>query len=295
MARALADLNPETVKDSAFAWALDRALYLAVATGVLALLLSTLVPDTDAERFATVAYLVAIFTAIVLSIRLGTSRLVIPSLSKDRDCASRRPPKVSIPSFPAALGFAAGVIILLTAATAFASNPGAEVQLIVLCLVAVGVAAMGRAGAFARWRSGLRQGGPLATSTRYAGVVTLVALALAGLLPIEVADFFAKLGYAAACAATIGFLALVLAPRPGGIWVRRAYAAGLETSGSAIFQPVIRYAAIALAAAFFIASLLPRWLAEPFAIIGYLAAAVATICLAAECRRMIHKRSVTAP
>jgi hypothetical protein len=284
----LADLLPETVRDSAFAWALDRALYLAVATGVLALLFSTLVPDTDAERYATVAYLAAIFAAIVLSIRLGTSRLA-------QDCASRRPPKLSIPSFPATLGLTAGVIILLTAATAFASNPGAEVQLIVLCLVAVGVAAMGRAGAFARWGSGLRQGGPLATATRYAGVVTLVALALAALLPIEVADFFAKLGYAAACVATVGFFALVFAPRPGGIWVRRTYAAGLETSGSAIFQPVIRYAAIALVTAFFIASLLPRWLAEPFAVIGYLAAAVATICLGAECRRMIHKRSVTAP
>ncbi|MFY9720159.1 MAG: hypothetical protein WAK16_10990 [Candidatus Cybelea sp.] len=288
----MADLLPETVKDSAFAWALDRALYLAVATGVFALLLSTLVPDTDAERYATVAYLAVIFSAIVLAIRVI---LTLRLAALAQDCASRSPRMLSIPSFPATLGLAAGMIILLTAATAFTSNPGAEVQLIVLCLVAVGVAAMGRAGAFARWRSGLRQGGPLATATRYAGVVTLVALALAALLPIEVADLFAKLGYAAACVATVGFLALVLAPRPGGIWIRRAYAAGLETSGSAIFQPVIRYAAIALVAAFFIASLLPRWLAEPFAVIGYVAAAVATICLGAECRRMIHKRSVAAP
>jgi hypothetical protein len=279
----LADSRSETVKDSTFIWALDRALYFAVATGVVALLLSPFAADIDAERFATVAYLGAIFAAIVLTVRLGTSRLVIS------------PRKLSTPSFPAALGFAAGVIVLLTAAKAFASNPGAEVQMIVLSLAAVGIAASARGGAFAWMRAGLRQGGPLATTARYAAVAALVALVLAAVLPIEVADFFAKLGYAAACVATIGFFVLIIAPTPAGIWAYRTYAAGLESSGAAVFQPVIRYAAIALVAAFSIASLLPGWLAEPFAAIGYVAAVVATIGLGAECGRMIHKRSVTTP
>lgn len=270
------------MKGSTLVWALDRALYFAVATGIVALLASTLVPDTDAERFATAAYLAAAFVAIVLAIKWFAEAAPSESTST-----------LSLPSFPAALGFAVGVAIVLTAAVAFEPNPGAEVQVIVLSLVAVGVAAVGRAGAFARVRARLGHGGPLAATTRYAGVATVVALSLAALLPVEVANFFAKLGYAAACVAASGFLASVFAPAPIGRWVRATYDAGLETSGEAVFGPAIRYAVVTLVAAFFVASLLPRRFGEPFALLGYVAAAVATLSLAAECRRTIRRRSVS--
>lgn len=272
------------MKALAVVWALDRALAYAVATAVIALLLSMLVPDTDAERLATVAYLGAIFAAIILAVKWFVPAAPAQGL-----------PKLALSSFPEVLGFAAGITILLTAAATFAPNAGAEVQLIAFSLVAVAVAAIGRAGAFARLRARLRNGGPLATTTRYASVVAISSLVLAALLPVEVTDFFAKLGYAAATLAALCFLASVLAPTPAGASIRKTYAAALETSGEAVFQPAIRYAALTLAVAFAIAALLPRWLAEPFAVLGYAAAVVATLCVGAECRRVLHKRSVTAP
>jgi hypothetical protein len=265
-------------------WALDRALYFSIVTSVAAVLVSLVVPNTDAERFATAAYLAAVFAAIVLAIKW-----FVPARAPQE---AARP---SLPSFPEALGFAAGATILVVAAASFAPNPGAEMQVIVFSLVTVGVAAIGRAGAFARLRERLRRGGPLAATTRYAGVAALAALALAALLPVEVANFFAKLGYAAACVATSCFFVSVLAPTPIGRQLRATFVEGLATSGEAVFAPAIRYAVVTLVAALFVASLLPRRLAEPFAVIGYLAAAVATLCLAGECRRTVNKRSVTTP
>jgi hypothetical protein len=270
-------------RDTGLVWALDRALYFAVATGVLALLASMLVPDADAERFATAAYLAATFAAIVLAIKW-----FVPAIPTQSASALR------LPSFPAALGFAVGLTIVLSAVVAFAPNPGAEVQLVGLSLVSIGVAAIGRAGAFTRLRVRLGRGGPLTATTRYASVAAVAALALAALLPVEVENFFAKLGYAAACVAAAGFLASVLAPASAGQWLRRTYDAGLETSGEAVFGPAIRYAVITLVAAFFVASLLPRRLGEPFAVLGYVAAAVATCCLAAECRRINRRRCASA-
>jgi hypothetical protein len=57
----------------------------------------------------------------------------------------------------------------------------------------------------------------------------------------------------------------------------------------------IRAAAVVTIMALLVASLLRRHVAEPFAIIGYVAAVVAACGVALECRRAIRERSATLP
>ncbi|HEV3092219.1 MAG TPA: hypothetical protein VGX91_12340 [Candidatus Cybelea sp.] len=275
---------------SALSWALSGAVRFAVATAIVAMLFAVALPDTGPERFATTAYLAVIFAAIAL----GARQLV-------RDDAPQQPQVVRArPSFPTLLGFAIGLTILLVASASFAADPSDEVRLIVYGLVAIGVAAIGRGGAFVWLNARLVSGGRLSAFARYCVVGAVAALSISALVPQALAEPLAVVGYFAALAATMLVAWEVIAPSPFGDLIRASFARGAEgvaqLSADLVFARTIEYATLALIASMGLASLLRRPYSEPFATVGYLAAVFVAVGVAMECRRrMLHPLEAAEP
>jgi hypothetical protein len=277
-----------TLKGSALAWALAGALRWAIATAIVALLLAASLPDTDAERFATTAYLAGIFAAIVLAVKwLACGDLV------------EVPRRFVIPTFPNALGFSLGIVVLLVAGSGLADDPGGEVRLILYCLIAVAGATVARAGAFGWLHARIREGGWVASARRYCALGAIAALVLSALLESWVAEFFAVLAYVSAASAMLLSASALFAAAPLGGLIRQRLAAARATvdqlSNDSLFARLIEWATLATVASLVMAALLRRPYSEPFAAIAYVAAVFATVGIAMECRRTARKRSVKTP
>jgi hypothetical protein len=277
-----------TVKGSFVTWALRGATRYAIAAAIVALILACFLPDTDAERFATTAYLAAIFAALAL----GTQRLV-------RDPSTEALGLRSNLSFPGILMFCVGLVILLSAASSFVTDPGAEARLIVYCAIAVLAAAIGRAGALAWLHAKLVAGGPLEASARYLVLVAASALLLSALLPSPSVEFFATLAYAATALATPLIAWSLIGPTPLGALFRQTYADGGEVvaqlSGARVFARMIDASVVTMVASIAAASLLRRPYSEPFATVAWIAAIFAAIGLGIECRRRLTGSSADEP
>lgn len=275
VARLVAGADEEFLKSSNVGWVLGRALRLAVATAVIALILATTLQGAGAERLATTAYLAGIFAAVALVIR--------------RFLPSGEPPPVT-QVFPAFLTFFVSVALLIGVAAMLASDPGAETILVAVCLGIVGVALLVRTGSLAALNSVLVRGGRIEAAARYAVAIATFALILAALLPSGLAGGAANIAYRLMIVAALCIAGVLIAPTPTGLVLKRRFhrlRMQFDTLGDTfVFKRAASSAAILAAAALVVASLLPSAYAEPLAVAAYLAAAVAVVCIAVECRRL---------
>lgn len=270
------------------AWALGVALRYAVATAIVALLLAMVVPDPTAERFASTAYVAAIFAAIMLVLR----RFGPP-------VEDSRPARIVLPAFPQLLGYALGLTILLTAASSLVTDANGELRMLGYCCAAVAIAAVGRAGSFARLHATITRTGRIRAVIRYCVLVAVAGLAVAAQLPPEIAEFFSALAYDAAALAALLLMWVLVGETPLGAVAGRSYAAGAsaveQLSGDRVFARTIEVAAFVLVISILIASILRRPYSEPFAAVAYVAAIFAAIGVAMECRRRPQPEAVPAP
>lgn len=273
----MGDRYARTLKREALAWALTGAIRYAIAIALLAIFLAVLTPDPGGERFATTAYLAAIFVAIVV----GTKWLVFRGAGD----GLRRPAV----TFPRVLGFTTGLLGLLAIVSALVAEPGAESALILYCLAAVALAAVGRAGAFA-WIHAKLAGGDRALATiRYSAIVAALALLMNALLASAISEFLSTIAYAAALvgATTLGWR--LAAPTALGALVKESWAESsavvTQLSSDLAFARLINASVIAIAASILMASLLRRPFSEPFAIVAYLGGVFATVGVGMECWR----------
>jgi hypothetical protein len=253
---------------SAYAWVLGRALQYAAATAVIALAVSTISSGADTERFATAAYLAAIIAAVILALAWFA-----------RD--ARPLERTHGPIFPATFVFFVWVAAFLFAGTTLASQPGAEVRAVVACFGLIGAAALVRGGALAALHARLTAGGRRSAVTRYAVVITVVALGAGALVGSAESDGFTKLAYAAAVVAAATITASLIAPTPAGArlieFYRQAAARWATPAGAFVFARTADYAVATAIAALLLAGLLPQPYAEPFASTAYLAAFFAAL------------------
>lgn len=287
---------------AAAAWALGGALRFAVGICVVALFLATTLSGDAAERFATTAYLAAIFAAITLAVRRA-----LPAAFEQRGHAA--------PAFPTLLTYTIGVVLCLSIVAALVSYPGVEALVFVGSLASIVVAVLVRCGKMAALitvaraplvRASIRiaaalqsahaavaRGGTLLALRRYAVVVALCALGFAALAHRDESDY-AEFAYRVMIVATLLFALSTFAPTRAGIWLRDRLArtAGLDdrVSRALAFQRIACYAAVTCIAAMIAASLAASVLAAPFAegsaIAAYAAAVCATFAVAMECRRL---------
>ena len=238
-----------TVKGAALAWALAGAVRFAVATAVVALVLSTFVQDTDAERFASTAYLALTFAAILL-----IAKWFVPA---GRD---ERPESLRIPTLPVLLASLLGLAAVLAAGAGLVADPSAEVRTLAYCLAAVGVAAIGRSGAFPRLHATLARGDRLEATIRYATLFSVAALLLASQLPQQIGDVIAAFAYGGSLVAAVALASVLVAPTPLGSRVRNAYGDGLRTieelSSDLVFARMIDVSVVTMVASIAMASLL---------------------------------------
>ncbi|HXO17792.1 MAG TPA: hypothetical protein VN909_06440 [Candidatus Dormibacteraeota bacterium] len=277
LAGFVADPHSELLNASAMAWALRRALQLAIATGVVALVFATTLSGEGAERLATTAYLAAIFAAVAIVIQRF--------LPQSRE-AKTRPEH----PFPAFLGFFCGVAALLGIVAGFAALPGAEALAVVAGFLIVVVAGLARSGGVVAFNAAIVHGGITVAATRYAVLIGMCALALTALLPPDVARGVAAFAYRLIVVAAVLIAASLIAPTRAGLLIRRRWAGlaqGLDRL-AVLFRKerAASYAAAIAVAALITASFFSGSSAEPFAIAAYAAAAVATLVVAVECRRL---------
>ncbi|MFZ0365573.1 MAG: hypothetical protein WAL67_15330, partial [Candidatus Cybelea sp.] len=103
------------MKPSALGWALRGAIGLAIVTCIVALLLAACLSGDASERFATTAYLAALFAAIALAITH-----FVPQVDRQER------PAYSLPAFPALLGCALGIVVFVSVVAVLVSQPGGE-------------------------------------------------------------------------------------------------------------------------------------------------------------------------
>ncbi|MFY9632500.1 MAG: hypothetical protein WAJ94_12920 [Candidatus Cybelea sp.] len=283
----MGDRYPGTLKREALAWALTGASRYAIAVALVSILLAILMPDAGGERFATTAYLAAIFAAIVV----GTKWLVFRGL----DDGLSRPAALT---FPRVLAFTTGLIGLLSVASALVAQPGAESALILYCLAAVALAAVGRAGAFAWIHAKLSAGDRAEATIRFCAIVGALALALNALLWSAISEFLSTIAYAAALiAATTLAWRLAAAPAVGAM-VKKSWAESSEVFtqvlGEFAFARLINASVIAIAASILMACVLRRPFSEPFATVAYLGGVFAAAGVGMECWRRRTQPSVPA-
>ena len=273
VARGAGSLNRAT-----FAWALGRALRLAIGTSVLALILATTLSGTTAERLATTAYLAAIFAAAALAIGR-----FLPTGEPDESAVASR-------AFPTFLIYSIGVVILLSVVAGLVSQPGAEGFALAAGAMLVVVAMLGRCGAITAFSAALTRGGIIAAGSRYAVLVAVCALAIGALVGGYTADTIVTFAFQVAVAATLLIAASLLTPTKAGVFVQKTYARTIATldrlARSFVFERTASYAAIVAIAAIVPATFLPAAHAEPFAIAAYTAAFAAAFGVAMECRRL---------
>ena len=274
----MGDRYAGTLKREAVAWALTGAIRYAIGVALLAILLAVLMPDPGGERFATTAYLAAIFVAIVV----GTKWLVFRGVSD----GSSRPAAVT---FPRVLTFTTGLLGLLAIVSALVAQPGAESALILYCLAAVALAAFGRAGAFA-WLHAKLAGGDRAVATiRYSAIVGALALLINALLRSAISEFFATIAYAAALVGATTLAWRLAAPTALGALVKQSWTESSEVvtqlSSNLAFARLVNASVVAMVASILMASVLRRPFSEPFATVAYLAGVFAAVGVGMECWR----------
>ena len=273
MARRAGSLNR-----ASFAWAVGRALRLAIGTCVVALILATTLSGAAGERFATTAYLAAIFTALALTIGR-----FLPSGGPDESARAVR-------AFPAFLSYSIGVLFFLSVVAGLVSQPGAEGIALAACAVLVVVAVLARCGTISAFNATLTRGGIIAAALRYAVLVAVCALAIGALVGGYTADTIVTFAFQVAVAATRLIAASLLTPTKAGIFVQKTCLRMVTTldrlARSFVFERTASYAAIVAIAAIVPATFLPAAYGEPFAIAAYAAALAAAFGVAMECRRL---------
>lgn len=254
---------------STWGWALARALQYAIATAVVGLVLATLLPGADSERFASTAYVAAIVAAIVLVVKWFA-----PASGAQTSRA---------PAFPRIFTFSLGVAALLIAGAALVDQPSAEIRAVAVCFALIGAAALVRAGVLVGFNERLVSGDRLTAATRYAAVVAIVALALGAALAASGTDALARFGYAAAVFATAMLAAQLIARTHLGGWARRTWneaSALLRTpEGARVLARTLQYALGVSIAALILAAVTPEAYAERFATTAYLAVLFAVLAL----------------
>ena len=261
---------------SAFAWALARALRLAIGACIVGLLLATTLSGEAAERFATAGYLAAIFAAIVLT--LGR---FLPAAAEDGQPGSA--------PFPIFLAYSLGVVVFLSVSAVLVSEAGAEVLALVVAVALIVLAVLVRCGTVSAFNAVLVRDGLLVACCRYAVVVGVCALTLAAVLGRDgeslVNFVFRLIVVAAVCIA-----ASLVGQTGAGVWAQKRYAetvAQLDRLSEAfVFERTASYAAIVAVAAMITASLMPPAVREAFAVIAYAGATAAAFSVAMECRRL---------
>ena len=172
-----------------------------IATAIVAIVGSSLLPVTDGERLATIAYLAVIFAAVTV-----TALHFVPA-----GAMAERPLVVTL---PAALQSVLLVAIILVLGALFAGQPGAEGLLLLVCAALTAIAAFA-GGGFSRTLHGeLGAGGMLAALKRYSVLAGALALVLAMVLPAETKAVAVEAACWAVVAATI-FLSVSLLGRTG--------------------------------------------------------------------------------
>ncbi|MGB6599805.1 MAG: hypothetical protein WBE77_01815 [Candidatus Cybelea sp.] len=277
----MADDCDKAVKPSLVGWALRGAVGFAIVTCVVALLLAAYLSGDASERFATTAYLAAVFAAVALAITQfvpGTDR-------------QERPAR-SMPAFPTLLGSALGILVFISVVAALVSQPGGELIALVAGFGLVVLAALVRRGTFGPLNARLAALRPrsLRVAATHGLAASFGALAVAPLLPDDAAGIAAAFGYRLFFVAALLLLWSLLAPTNAGAFARERYARAIgyvdRLARDLLFERLATYAAALAAVAFVAASLLRGAFAEPLATIGYLASIACAIGVAMECRRL---------
>jgi hypothetical protein len=260
------------------AWALGRALRLSVAICVVALLLATTLSGAAAERFATVGYLAAIFAAAALAL----SRF-LPAPAR----VERRSPT---PPFPAFLGYAGLVVLFLSVAAGFVSQPGAEVVALAAGAALVVLAILVRSGTLAEFNAALGRGGVTVAGSRYAIAIAVSAFAIGALVGAYNAESVVTFGYRLAVIATLFVAATLLTPTSAGVFAKATYGrtiGALDRLGrTLVFGRTASYAATVTVAGFIAAAVIPWPFGKAFAVIAYVGAVATALSLILECRRL---------
>jgi hypothetical protein len=254
------------MKDSSVASALRRALRYTIATAIVAIVGSSLLPVADGERLATIVYLAVIFAAVTV-----TALHFVPAGDP-----AERPLVVTL---PAALQSVLFVAIILVVGALFAGEPGAEGLLLLVCAALTAIAAFGGGEFFRTLYIDLAAGGILAALKRYSVLAGALALVLAMVVPAETKVVAVEVACWAVVAATI-FLSVSLLGRTG---FGRFAMAIFKVAPAWIFERTAGYAAYACAAALLVASLWPRT-APISAFCAYVAIVVVTIGVAVQIR-----------
>jgi hypothetical protein len=278
----VADYCDKTVKRSLIGWALRGAVGFAIVTCVVALLLATYPSGDASERFATTAYLAAVFAAVALAITQ-----FVPGTDRQERSLS------SMPAFPALLGSALGIVAFVSVAAALVSQPGGELIALIAGFGLVILAALVRRGTFvplnARLAAALRPRS-LRVAATHGLAASFGALAVAPLLPDDATGIAAAFGYRLFFVAAVLLLWSLLARTNAGAFTRQRYERAIgyvdRLARELLFERLATYAAALAAAAFVAASLLRGAFAEPLATIGYLASLACAIGVAMECRRL---------
>ncbi len=278
----MADYCDKAVKPSVIGWALRGAVGFAIVTCVVALLLAAYLSGDASERFATTAYLAAVFAAAALAITQfvpGTDRQERPAHSR--------------PVFPTLLGCALGIVVFVSVVAVLVSQPGGELLALAAGFGLVILAALVRSGSLVPLNASLAAAlrpRSLRVAATHGLAASFGALAVAPLLPDEAAGIAAAFGYRLFFVAALLLLWSLLAPTNAGAFARQSYARAIgyldRLARELLFERLATYAAALAATAFVAASLLRGAFAEPLAAIGYLAGVACAIGVAMECRRL---------
>lgn len=260
---------------SILAWALSRALRLAIGTCVVGLLLATTLSGEAAERLATAAYLAAIFAALTLI--LGR---FFPYGAEERRVVSA--------AFPAFLSYSLGVVVFLSVLALLVSAPGAEILILVVAFALIVTAVLVRCGSVGAFNAMLVRGGFLVAVSRYAAAAIVLMLVLAAVYGGD--DSVAAFAFRLTVVATVAIAVSLFARTRAGLWIQERYVGTIEEldrlARAFVFERTASRAAIVAVAAMILASVLPHAYAEAFGILAYVAAATAAFGVAMECRRL---------
>jgi hypothetical protein len=256
----------EAMKTSSVASALRRALRYAIVTAIVAIVCSSLLPETDAERLATIVYLAVIFAAVAV-----TALHFVPA-----GASAERPLVVTL---PAALQSVVLVAIILAVGAFFAGAPGAEAFLLLVCATLVAVMALWGNGLFAALSIELAGGDVPAMLTRYGVLVGILGMVLAIIVPAEMQPFMLGVACWAVVGATIGLSASLISRTSSGRFAMALF----KDAPILFFERTASYAAYACAGALLVASLWPRT-AQISALCAYVAIIIATVGVAIEIR-----------
>jgi hypothetical protein len=254
--------------ESSVVAALRRALRYTVATATVALVGSNLLPETDAERLATTAYLAVIFAAATL--------VALHFVSGGATAAQKRPLVVTLPT---ALQSVVLVAVILLVGAALAGQPGAEAFAFLAFAAFTALMALSGAGIFRTLHAALVAGGGPAAVTRYSVFAVIVALLIATLLPAEIRDGVVEGACWTLVVAAIA-LSISLIRRTG---LGKFVMAGFKGGPTRFFERTIGYAAYACAGALLAAALWPQN-GDTLAFSAYVAIVIATVGVAVETR-----------